>query len=622
VIAFLLLFLTACGVFALSLAGSVPAYRDSGDMINAISTLGIAHPPGYPTYVLIGKLFSVLIPLGNPAFRVNLFSATAAALTASFLYKAACRLGQGESRIPCILVACWYSLTPAVLNLARVAEMYSLAGLFAVAILACALRRSPRAIYLGSFLLAIGIGVHPTLLVLAPLLLPSEWRSADARRAIALQAGAFSLGLLILLVPMVRAWSDPVQNWGNPTSLTGLWRLLSRSNYGGLKLHPEQSHLAWTPGGVIDQLALFFDFFRSQWGWVGIILGTLGMAWGLQDRRPLTRRRVIVWLLAGPVFIVIANLPAQERTTLPILEPYFVLVNLLWALWIAEFVIRLTTRAGFSNFRWALLAGLALLPVFRVSAAWQSYRNDFYAVDLVRNIQRSLPPGAVLVDPDDPIAFSLRYLQLAENRRTDLVPLNFFRTRWGYEQIMRRWPDLLPPVAVHDARELDRYLWYYSIRRRPLFVDLPLKIPATHHYLSQGIVYRVLAEDRAMSDGELALAEDLLEIASWRGSWRLSDHPDFFTRQVLNYRAAAECNLGLKYAERQLWAPARVHYLRALVLDPQLAPGYNDLGVLYYSQHQYVAAADAYRLALRFEPGNPGYQRNLELALDAQRPAR
>jgi len=34
-----------------------PAYR-IGDMINAIYTFGIAHPPGYPMYILLGKIFT------------------------------------------------------------------------------------------------------------------------------------------------------------------------------------------------------------------------------------------------------------------------------------------------------------------------------------------------------------------------------------------------------------------------------------------------------------------------------------------------------------------------------------------------------------------------------------
>jgi len=47
---------------------------DSPDFIMGVLTLGIVHPPGYPLYTVLGHLFS-LLPFGEPAFRVNLFSA-------------------------------------------------------------------------------------------------------------------------------------------------------------------------------------------------------------------------------------------------------------------------------------------------------------------------------------------------------------------------------------------------------------------------------------------------------------------------------------------------------------------------------------------------------------------
>ncbi len=48
--------------------------RDGGDLVSAICTLGIPHPPGYPTYVLLGRLFA-LLPIGDAAYRANLMSA-------------------------------------------------------------------------------------------------------------------------------------------------------------------------------------------------------------------------------------------------------------------------------------------------------------------------------------------------------------------------------------------------------------------------------------------------------------------------------------------------------------------------------------------------------------------
>ena len=45
--------------------------------------MGTAHPTGFPTYVLLGWLASVVLqPFGEPAFRMNLFSAICLAVAA------------------------------------------------------------------------------------------------------------------------------------------------------------------------------------------------------------------------------------------------------------------------------------------------------------------------------------------------------------------------------------------------------------------------------------------------------------------------------------------------------------------------------------------------------------
>ncbi len=59
------------------------AFWDTGELQVVAPVLGTAHPTGFPTYVLLGWLASVLLqPFGEPAFRMNLFSALCLALAA------------------------------------------------------------------------------------------------------------------------------------------------------------------------------------------------------------------------------------------------------------------------------------------------------------------------------------------------------------------------------------------------------------------------------------------------------------------------------------------------------------------------------------------------------------
>ncbi len=59
---------------------------DSGEISAAAYTLGISHPPGYPLYMLLGKIAS-FVPVGDMAFRINMLAAFLAIMVFLALYK-------------------------------------------------------------------------------------------------------------------------------------------------------------------------------------------------------------------------------------------------------------------------------------------------------------------------------------------------------------------------------------------------------------------------------------------------------------------------------------------------------------------------------------------------------
>ena len=57
---------------------------DSGELIVAAHFLGVAHPPGFPLYIVLAHLAS-LVPIGNIAQRIHFASALFAALAAALV---------------------------------------------------------------------------------------------------------------------------------------------------------------------------------------------------------------------------------------------------------------------------------------------------------------------------------------------------------------------------------------------------------------------------------------------------------------------------------------------------------------------------------------------------------
>src|SRR5262245_44411058 len=100
---------------------------DSGELTTAAATLGIPHPTGYPLYILAGHLFLFLVPVGEVAWRMNLFSAVAAAGTAPVFFLWLRKWGQP---VPAALSAALaFCLTLSFWGEANIARVYSLNAL-------------------------------------------------------------------------------------------------------------------------------------------------------------------------------------------------------------------------------------------------------------------------------------------------------------------------------------------------------------------------------------------------------------------------------------------------------------------------------------------------------------
>ena len=80
----LLIGIAAFGLYIRTLAPSL-LWGDSAEFQTLSYTLGMTHPSGYMTQIMVGKLFTYL-PFGNIAYRVNLMSAFFGALAVAEVY--------------------------------------------------------------------------------------------------------------------------------------------------------------------------------------------------------------------------------------------------------------------------------------------------------------------------------------------------------------------------------------------------------------------------------------------------------------------------------------------------------------------------------------------------------
>lgn len=214
---------------------------DSGELVTASAVLGVAHPPGYPLYVLLGRLFS-LLPAGEIALRVNLLSALAGAAAASIL--ALLLLGSskgGDRRREAIVAAAAVVLLFAFARISWsqmvVAEVYGL-NVLIIALILLALFRGARPA-LTFFLLGLGVANHQTVLLLLPGILYYYGVTGRLSLRFAAEGAAAFIGACTLyLYLLVRPDSPELFAWRKPDDWGALLGHMVREQYGSLSKLP------------------------------------------------------------------------------------------------------------------------------------------------------------------------------------------------------------------------------------------------------------------------------------------------------------------------------------------------------------------------------------------------
>lgn len=427
-------------VFALYLRTLLPSVgvADTFEFQVVVPRLAVAHPTGYPLYVLLAKLFT-LLPLGpalggttgNVAWRVNLASAvfaTAAVLVLYTLLQRLTSIRQSKETaqwLPAFLAALAFAFSSTFWSQAIVAEVYALHNLLVAAILWLLLDVTPhshipklslspsrrwQAVF---FLTGLSFTNHLTTALLLPAVaLALVWDRPRLRIKDWLVAGCLLLlGLSVYLFIPLR-W--PVLNHGQWMGLRELVAYISGGQFhGALRLDGWRVPLRWS---IVGRLL------REPFGWIGLLLAVVGVVQlAVRQKRALALTGVtfLAFILYGLDYYV------------PDISVFLLPAHLILAIWIgagiACFIDSLSTLA---KVRWRPLFHcslfiISLIIVHCLSPIWlnfplvdQSHNQGGYAWgQYVLNLPL-VSDSAVLADVEK--FAPLYYLQQIEGVRPDL----------------------------------------------------------------------------------------------------------------------------------------------------------------------------------------------------------
>jgi hypothetical protein len=432
---------------------------DPGELQFAAWRLGLAHPTGYPLYLIAGWFWQhALAWVGvSPAAALNAFSAVCASFGVALLYLVMARAASG----PPVLrrMAGLYSAVLLMVNLtywsqALVAEVYALHTALMLGLLWRAQRLvnlpTPRRLTAFALLAGLALTHHAlTVLWLAALalyLIQSGMLRLFHARAWITAAGAVLLPLLLYAYIPLR--SGPAASpWYHQTlgdtvlslyvgGWDAFWSFLSGRSIGASFRSVGE---AW------DQVAQAGRLWQYHFGWVGLAMIAAGLLW-------LIRRRA--WTILGFTFIyAMAQQVFNLFYAIGDILVYYIPLYVIGALWAGFGLVGLAsgrwspgpmderTRApwgGLSLGGWLVI--LVALTLAVRDAPHTSVRIDQSESRATRTYWEAiaaapLPPDAVLISND----------------RNEIVPLFYLQY---VEQRGLGWTGLFPAIAP-DARFAD-----------------------------------------------------------------------------------------------------------------------------------------------------------------------
>lgn len=624
--------------FAIYLYGLLPSLGtgDTGELITAGHTLGIAHSPGYPLFVLWGKLFSTLIPWGNPGYVMNACSAFTASLMIVTIFIVLRRICLHV--ILAILLACICAVIPGFWLGAHQTEVFALNGLAAagiIGIMICARDSSNRIPErLTAFLFGISMGNQHTLILILPAVLVwffmrlHRWHPGAFFKTVLKECGIclffLVLGGTIYAFLPIRSLTQPFLDWEDPETFSRFWHVVTRSRYGSFQLAQGKASFP-SPGDIWIQITFFTRLLKESigWGMGALLIGGMITA-GIRIKDLKNQVLLLAFIAAGPGIFFMANVRPGPSTTY--IMSRFMLLCFIPAIYLIGGFLERFSRSD----RKVKMSGIAvfcvLLFITRLQASLDKgvlRRDDYFVRDFGKNVLKHLPPNTLLFsDRADELEFSMAYFLYARRARSDVrfIDCNAGVSRSVYgPDYYSIWGK--PRLAIREKIEkmmiqsTDRPVMYgtndpamISIERIP--VGFLYRVPGTGRPLLKIPWDMLLIRARGDLRGDIRQKFLFENVNNLLAKHLLADGFEESSERIIRLlRSSGESKKWLllsayRYHEKKEYRKAEERYLYLLKRygsDPEV---HVYLGAVYNDTARFSLAEDHFRTALALDPAH------------------
>lgn len=399
-------------------------WLDAGDFATAGFSLGVPHPTGFPLLTQLTNLAG-LLPAGSLGGRSAWLSAAATGAAIGLLIAALFRDRASRPFAFVVAVAALHGIATLSIH-ARATEVYGLSLLLGAALVwmlaqADARRDTPdlRLSLLLGLLLGLGFAHHAIFRLWAPAVVVLHLRQLPApRRWRALSLGAMGafVGGLTNLYLVAAALRGGLHNWGDPSTLPALLRVLAgteiREAFTG-----EMGSLAHASEHLLEAVRQLGGFAAIIAAGLMVLLGLL--RWRRGGEQTPAALSAAGWMIAIEVVYAIFLNPMGLRD-LQNLQWTALLLPLLGIAWIER------AEVPDGGKRWLLpVAAIALALLLRspTDARAAGLADDWGSEDLGAMALAAAPPEAVVLPASDSLIASTLFLKVAGDARPDLYLL-------------------------------------------------------------------------------------------------------------------------------------------------------------------------------------------------------
>jgi len=426
----ILVFLLPLGLYIKTLA---PTYIpvDSAEFALCMHFVGVCHPPGFPLYVLVGKVFTDLFPFGTLIYKANLLSAIFGAGTILFVFLALKEL-KVKAEIA-FLLAIFLAVNSVFWEFATSADVFTFATFWIALTFFLTFKKR---FLLATFALGLSASHFYISAVLLPLLIWYSLKETkvtkepnETKRSLLFIVYCllfFSLGFFPQALMYLRMQADSEINWGHVQGLSGFIDFVRRKEFGSIFLIANPV-LTFSISKLFKHITYYFSDLFLSFGFILPILGIGGIFLGkiLKEKKVVLLTSSFLLLLITQLVLLSTIDPKSDGGSFQISK--FYLPSYTVAILLFGYSLKKITNRFFegNEIYVSLILGLLVAIYLFANFKVNDLSNNYFSQNLNLDALEQLPEGSVGITLSHIFYFGSVYEQKI-NRRFENVSLLYF----------------------------------------------------------------------------------------------------------------------------------------------------------------------------------------------------